>query len=196
MTDRAIVDLRELPGGAHLSQRRVLFCFVLMTTSCALASLALNCATPFVALAVFAAATLPPAPALAAMLGAWFLDQTIGYGLLGYPISAESFAWGAALGASAVVATIAAASALNRLGFKASLLRYAFALASAFAAYELCLIVAGVLLGSLEAFAPAIVARIAVLNVVWFLALAAIWRLLAGLLMSVSVREQWSTAVN
>jgi hypothetical protein len=194
MTDRAIVDLMELPGGAHVSRHRVLFCFILMTTSCALASLVFTCATPFVALAVFAAATLQPAPALATVLGTWLLDQAIGYGLLGYPISPESFVWGAALGASAVVATIAAASALNRFGFKASLLRYAFAFVAAFAAYELCLIIAGGLLGSLEAFALAIVARIAVLNVVWFLALAAIWRLVAGLLASVRVSERWTTA--
>ncbi|MBY9051594.1 hypothetical protein K7462_30405, partial [Pseudomonas fluorescens] len=59
--------------------------FVLLTLSCALASFAFACATPFAAFAVVAAAMLPLRPALLVVTGAWLVNQSIGFGVLHYP---------------------------------------------------------------------------------------------------------------
>ena len=179
-----------------MSRHRFLLCSILMAASCALASFVFACATPFAGLAVFAAATLAPAPALAAVWGTWLLNQAMGYALLDYPISAESMVWGGALGAGALAATLVAASILNRPGVGGLLRRYAFALVAAFSAYELCVVAAGILLGSFDVFTFAIVARLALLNVVWFVGLAVLWRSAAALLTSLNVGQRWSTAAN
>jgi hypothetical protein len=63
-----------------------LFCFALLTISCALASFVLACATPFAAFAVIAAAVLPLRQALLVVAGAWLVNQGIGFGALHYPI--------------------------------------------------------------------------------------------------------------
>jgi hypothetical protein len=174
--DDALFGCKDYPTGPFLSGHRLLLCSILMATACTLASLIFTCATPFAALAAFAAATLPLPSALVAVSGTWLLNQAIGYGLLAYPISADSMAWGAGLGAASLVATVAAGSLSGLLGRKDSLLGYGYGLAAAFGTYELCLIAVGVLLGSLEAFTPAIVTRIALLNVVALVALAVIWQ--------------------
>jgi hypothetical protein len=179
--DNALFSRQDRPTGPFLSGHRLLLCSILMATACALASLVFTCATPFAALAAYAAVTLPLPSALVAVSGTWLLNQAIGYGLVAYPISADSMAWGAALGAASLVATVAAGSLSSLPGLKGSLLGYAYGLAAAFGAYELCLIAVGILLGSLEAFTPAIVTRIALLNVVAFVALAVIWHLGARL---------------
>jgi hypothetical protein len=183
--DSALLGPEEVPSGSVLLQHRFLLCSILMATASALASLVFTCATPFAGLAAFAAAALPLPSALVAVSGTWLLDQVIGYGLLAYPISADSVAWGAALGVASLAATAVAAWLLGLRSLRGSLLRYACGLAAAFGVYELCLVTSGVLLGSLEAFTPPIVTRIAVLNIVAFMALALLWqlgtRLAAGL---------------
>ena len=75
-----------------------LFCFALLTISCALASFALACATPFAAFAVIAAAMLPLRPALVVVAGAWLVNQGIGFGALHYPIKTNTMLWGLAIG--------------------------------------------------------------------------------------------------
>src|SRR6516165_10933528 len=76
------------------SRHAPLFGFALLAVSCALASFALACATPFAAFAVVAAATLPLRPALLVVTGAWLVNQSIGFGALHYPIHASTIAWG------------------------------------------------------------------------------------------------------
>src|ERR1700750_259663 len=85
-----------------------LFCFALLTVSCALASFALACATPFAAFAVVAAAMLPLRPALLVVTGAWLVNQTIGFGALHYPIDGSTIAWGFVIGAAVLLSTATA----------------------------------------------------------------------------------------
>src|SRR6478736_6946207 len=92
-----------------------MFCFALLTVSCALASFALACATPFAAFAVVAAAMLPMRPALLVVAGAWLVNQGIGFGVHHYPIDANTMMWGLAIGAGAMAATAASAAALRVL---------------------------------------------------------------------------------
>ena len=63
-----------------------LFCLLLLTAACVLASLAFACATPFAAFAALAGAMLPLSAALLVVMAAWIVNQAIGFGVLGYPM--------------------------------------------------------------------------------------------------------------
>ena len=150
-----------------------LFCFVLLTVSCALASFALACATPFAAFAVIAAAMLPLRSALLVVTGAWLVNQGIGFGALHYPIDGNTTLWGLAIGIAALVAT-ATSTAVLRLRRQATTpLVLALALIGSYGVYEVALLAATPFLGGADSFTAAIVARIGVLNGVWLIGLVA-----------------------
>ena len=156
-----------------------LFCFVLLAGSCALASLALACATPFAAFAVIGTAILPFSSALVVVTAAWLVNQAIGFGVLGYPHDIHTLLWGAAIGLAALLATVAAKAGLRAASRAASLVALALALAGAYAAYEIVLFAFTPFLGGAGSFTAAIVARIALLNLVWLIGLVAVfaaWR--------------------
>ena len=135
-----------------------IFCFALLTVTCALASFALACATPFAAFAVIATATLPLRPALLVVTGAWLVNQSIGFGALHYPINASTVAWGSVIGAAALAANAASAAALRALPLNRTSLVLALTLICAYGAYELALFAATPFLGGAGAFTIAIVA--------------------------------------
>src|SRR6201995_4173793 len=118
------------------------FSFALLTVSCALASFAVACATPFAAFAVIAAAMLPTRPALLVVTGAWLVNQTIGFGIKHYPIDASTIAWGFVIGAAALAATVAAIFTLRALPRASSWVALALAFIGAYAAYEITLFAA------------------------------------------------------
>ena len=150
-----------------------LFCFVLLTMSCALASFGLACATPFAAFAVIAAAMLPLRSALLVVTGAWLVNQGIGFGALHYPIDGNTTLWGLAIGIAALVAT-ATSTAVLRLRRQATTpLVLALALIGSYGVYEVALLAATPFLGGADNFTAAIVARIGVLNGVWLIGLVA-----------------------
>jgi hypothetical protein len=86
----ALNSLPATAGGFRLApvepRHAPLFCFALLTVSCALASFALACATPFAAFTVVAAAMLPLRPGLFVVMGTWLVNQMIGFGAHHYPI--------------------------------------------------------------------------------------------------------------
>lgn len=150
-----------------------MFCFALLTASCALASFALACATPFAAFAVVAAAMLPLRPALLVVTGAWLVNQCIGFGVLHYPIDASTIAWGFVIGAAALLSTAAASAVLRVLPQGRTPLMLAVTLLVAYAAYELVLFAATPALGGEGAFTAAIVTRIGLTSAVWLAGLVA-----------------------
>ncbi|MCP3408733.1 hypothetical protein [Bradyrhizobium sp. CCGB01] len=150
-----------------------MFCFALLTLSCALASFALACATPFAAFAVVAAAMLPLRPALLVVTGAWLVNQTIGFSVLHYPIDGSTIAWGFAIGAAALLSTVAASAVLRMLPQGRAPLVLAITLVAAYAAYELVLLAATPVLGGEGAFTAAIVTRIGLTSAVWLAGLVA-----------------------
>ena len=150
-----------------------MFGFALLTVSCALASFALACATPFAAFAVVAAAMLPLRPALLVVTGAWLVNQSIGFGVLHYPIDGSTIAWGFVIGAAALAATTVASAVLRALPQGRSPLMLAIALVAAYAAYELVLLAATPFLGGEGAFTAAIVTRIGLTSAVWLAGLVA-----------------------
>jgi hypothetical protein len=149
----------------------------LLMAAAILASFALACATPFAAFAVLAAATLPRPRALLLVAGAWVANQLVGYLALGYPWTADSALWGAAIGIAALLATMAAAALLPRLAAPLPL-RLAAGFAAAFAVYEVSLLALGLATGDTAPFAPAIVIRLALEGALFLAALAAAHRLL------------------
>jgi hypothetical protein len=148
-----------------------IFCFALLTVSCALASFALACATPFAAFAVVAAAMLPHRPALLVVTGAWLVNQSIGFGVHHYPIDASTIAWGFVIGAAALAATAASVAVLRTLPSNRLPLVLALALVCAYGAYELTLFAATPFLGGAGAFTLKIVARLGLLNILWLVGL-------------------------
>lgn len=145
-------------------------------------SLGISCITPFVALAVALAGTVRLAVALRAMLAIWLLNQLIGFTFLNFPRTPNTFLWGLAIGAAALLSTVAAASLLKRTATFPTITGLSFALLFGYAVYESTLFVAALFLGGVETFAPAIIAQIGFVNVVWFVGLAALNALVAVLL--------------
>lgn len=147
-----------------------------------LASLALACAMPFVALAALAALTGSRREAVLVTAGAWLANQFVGYGLLAYPQTWDSFGWGAALGIAAIAATLAAGAVAAKFVSQPRWLAWLAAFAAAFVVFEgLLLAATGALPSGGEAFSPATVAYVLQINLLAFLGLAAAWVLSATL---------------
>ena len=154
------------------------FCFALLTVSCAVASLAFACATPFAAFAVVAAAMLPLIPAFAVVTGAWLVSQGIGFGALHYPVDANTMLWGLAIGVAALVATAASALVLCIFPRNVTPVRLALALVcalvGAYCCYELVIFAATPFLGGAENFSLPVIAQLGGLSIAWLSALVAV----------------------
>ena len=158
------------------------FIWLLVLTLAALgATVALSCVTPFAALAVALAGTVGLRASLRVTIGVWLANQLIGFGLFHFPGTFETFLMGVAIGAAAVLGTIAAWIILNRWRSRRVLLRLGLALAVSFATYELTLLAAVVFLGDLETFRPAIVAELGLVNAVSLAGMIALNEVLAAL---------------
>jgi hypothetical protein len=131
-----------------------------------------TCITPFAAFAVIAATTLSRGQALVVTVAVWLANQAVGFGMLHYPWTAKTFAWGIAIGAAAVIGTSAAQWTAARLGSFRSPVRVLAGFVSAFALYQLALYaVAASMLGGTGAFAPRIIGQVLVVNTVTFVGL-------------------------
>lgn len=138
-------------------------------------SFALACAVPFAAIAALAAITMDRGNGLTLVIVAWLSNQAIGYGFLDYPQDANSFAWGGALGLSAVAGFVAARAVSS---VKASqFLSIAVAFTAAFVAYEASIYAAGLVLGGTEgAFSVEAVTYILMINAAAFAGLVVLHR--------------------
>ena len=133
----------------------------------AVSTLGFACVTPFAAFTVAAALVLPIRSALFSVAGVWLANQAIGFAFLGYPWAVDTMLWGVAIGASALMTTVLAASVL-RIGAAWNLaVALAMALIAAFIAYETGLFLVTFALGGRDAFTPAIIGQFALLNLVW-----------------------------
>ena len=173
------LDILPLPGTASDRLAPVeprlapLFCLVLLTIACALASFAFACATPFAAFAVVAAAILPLQAALVVMLAAWIVNQAIGFGALHYPFDTNTVFWGFAIGLAALIATAASKLILRSLPRSSSPVALTLALIGAYASYEVVLFAFTPALGGAGAFKLAIIARLGLLNLPWLIGMVA-----------------------
>jgi hypothetical protein len=133
------------------------------------------CAAPFAAVAALAATKMDRASGLTLVLLAWLANQAVGYGLLQYPQTASSFAWGGAIGLAAVAGFFAARLAAK---VRPHVVALAVSFLAAFAVYELALYAAGFFLGSSEeAFSAEVVGQILATNAVSFAGLLILHRI-------------------
>ena len=149
---------------------------ILATTSVG-GSLALACMFPFAALATLLAATLPLRKAMLWMGGAWLGNQLVGYLILEYPQTTNSFAHGAAIGAVALATLWTANFVLEKRGNR-SFSTLIMAYGAAFIAYQGLLAFAALFLGGIQNFMPAIVLMIFQNDVLWFAGLGALFLVL------------------
>ncbi|SKA30362.1 hypothetical protein SAMN02745126_04952 [Enhydrobacter aerosaccus] len=157
------------------------FWIVLLAVASAGFSLVFACATPFAAVATIAARTMTRRDAGLVVLATWLANQAIGYGLLDYPRTADSVAWGGAIGIAALAA-LAAAKAVGRepLG-TGPVFGTAIAFAAAFAAYQLVLLAAALVLpASASAFAPSVLLDVLMVNALALLGLLGLAALAAA----------------
>ena len=103
------------PGFDESAWRRHSWLGLLIAASAAL-SLVFTCITPFAAFAVIGATSLSRWNAVRLTVVLWLANQAVGFGVLHYPWTARTVAWGVAIGGSAVVGTLAAQWAVARLG--------------------------------------------------------------------------------
>lgn len=137
----------------------------LVAAASVLGSLAFACAAPLAAIAALAGLKMRTCEGLALVGAAWLANQLVGYLILGYPQSWDSFGWGAAIGVASLLA-FAAAALVARLRAPA-IAAVAAGFLAAFAAYEAALFAATAVLPSSEAaFSGAAVLRILEVNAV------------------------------
>jgi hypothetical protein len=135
-------------------------------------SLSFSCAAPLAAFAAIGGLTLRRHDALVLIGAVWLANQITGFALLHYPLERAAFAWGGALGAVALLATLAACWVNGRLAQRNRLLGSSAAFLAAFAAYEGALFAISAMTANGHSnFAPAIVLRIFMINATAFAAL-------------------------
>jgi hypothetical protein len=137
------------------------------------------CAAPFAAVGALAARKMDFGTGLTLVLLVWAANQIVGFGILDYPHTMDSFAWGAAIGFAAVAAFFAA-RVIGNLGWN-NIVATLASFAVAFAVYEAVLYVATFALGGADALAFDIVMQVLVINAVAFAGILALYGL-AGML--------------
>ncbi|MGA3341810.1 MAG: hypothetical protein ABSD11_14550 [Methylocella sp.] len=149
----------------------------LLVLASAVFSLGFACAVPLAAFAAIAALTLSRRDAFALVGAVWLANQIAGFAIHHYPMTPSTFAWGAALGAVAFAATLAAQWVKDHLQQGGGAIAAA-AFLTAFAIYEGSLFAISLFFGSgISNFTPAIVRRILAINFAAFAALYLLHRL-------------------
>src|ERR1700751_5479142 len=124
-------------------------------------SIGFVCAAPFEAIGAAAAVTLARRDALLVSGVTWLLNQSVGYGMLSYPWSFNSIAWGIALGAATLLATVAACAAYQMKTAIPKAFGFGIAFAAAFLVFEAAIyVIALFFLGGTQDFTIGIVSRV------------------------------------
>ncbi len=140
-----------------------------------------SCITPFAAFAVIAVATFSRGQAVSCIVVVWLANQAVGFGMLNYPWTAKTFAWGVGIGGAAVIGTLAAQWTVGRLGSSRLPTQAVAAFGVAFALYQLTLYThAASMLGGTGAFAPRIVGQVLLVNAVTLVGLFGLNRVIAA----------------
>lgn len=141
----------------------------LLAAASVLLSFRLSCATPFAALAALAAIHMKRSEGVALVALSWALNQAVGYAFLGYPHDGQSYAWGVAIGVSALAAFAAASAVAPRLAHLGSITMMAATLAVAFIVYQVAIYAPAAFLPSSEtAYSWPVIGQIALVNALVF----------------------------
>jgi hypothetical protein len=153
------------------ASQRALWVAILGTATVA-GSYIFACATPFAALAALAALYLPRRDGLILIAASWAANQAIGYCVLNYPTTADSFAWGGVIGLGALAALFAAHAAERVL--VNPMLAAAVAFLAALAVNQIVLTAFTLVLPVGAGLDPAVFKYVAVVNLLAFLGLIAL----------------------
>ena len=135
-------------------------------------SLGFACATPIAAFAAIAALTMSRRDSLLLVCLVWFTNQALGFGVLHYPWTVNSLAWGAGLGIIALLSVLGAEFSTKQSVALNGIVASTVAFLSAFGIYEGLLFVASMISQSgLADYAPTIVGRIFAINTIAFIGL-------------------------
>ncbi|XSG81180.1 MAG: hypothetical protein ACPW61_08805 [Methyloligella sp. ZOD6] len=142
-----------------------------VTVASILFSWALACVAPFAAIAAIAALTVSRANAFLLVGVVFAINQAIGFLVLGYPTTLETFGWGAAIGVAAFAATFASTEAMR----KTDDIRVAAGMGflGAFVAYEFVLIASTAVLPAGGGFSFAVIGQVFWINALAFAGLLA-----------------------
>jgi hypothetical protein len=157
--------------------RQTWFMPVMLVVISAVSSWEFACIAPFVAFAVAAGYALSARGALLTVAAIWLVNQAIGFAVLDYPWTVDTILWGFAIGAAALLAAILACATL-RLGLRNNVTAIGAAFGLAFVAYEGGLFLVTFALGGQDAFTPAIVAHVGLLNLGWTVGLVGTYEIL------------------
>ena len=144
-----MTDMQNTSPTLHDSTRRLGW-GVFLAAAATLFSFVFACAAPFAALAAIAALNMRRLDAALTILLAFAINQVVGFGFLGYPHDAATIAWGAGIGVSAMLGLGAALIVVRLAAGSGYVLSLALAFIAAFAAYQLGLQGAGLLIGTGE----------------------------------------------
>lgn len=132
-------------------------------------SLGFACAAPLAAFAAAAAITLPRKEAFWLVGAAWLANQVVGYGLLNYPQTTDSFIWGLSIGVTAILSLGAAQWTLQIMQGKHRFMQPVVIFLAAFAVYEgLLFLAAQTPLSGDGNFTAGIVGQVFLLNALAF----------------------------
>lgn len=152
----------------------------LIAALCIGGSTVFACAAPFAAIGALAAAKMERMSGLILVLVAWVANQAVGFGLLEYPHTATTYAWGGAIGLGALVG-FGAARVIVDAG-KLPVLSLVLGFVAAFVAYQMTLYAASLVLGGSDyAFSGEIVWYVLKVNTLSFAGLLILQRLAAAL---------------
>lgn len=163
MTDRIATT-----GGPAASQTGNAIWIALIAGLTVIGSFAYACAAPLAAVAALAALKMGRTEGLVLVLVSWLANQLVGFLLLSYPHTADSYAWGAAIGVAAVLGFLAARAATQ--GSLSQPVALAVAFAVAFVVYQIGLYAAGVAFAyEGDAFSTAVVGEVLAINLVAYI---------------------------
>jgi hypothetical protein len=169
--------MQQQSRSSRATWRHLLWLVVLVGASVAF-SLGFACAVPLAAFAAAAALTLSRHDALVLIVAVWLANQLVGFTVLDYPWTASTFAWGAALGTVAILATLAGQWTARHSRGTGRAVSYLATFLVAFAVYEAALFaVSATLLGGTEIYTAAIQGRILAVNAAAFVGLLVLHRL-------------------
>ena len=160
-----------------LVARQTWFVPIMLVAISAVSSWEFACITPFVAFAVAAGYALSARAAVLTVVAIWLVNQAIGFAVLNYPGTIDTVFWGFAIGAAALLAAVLACATL-RFGLRNNVTAIGAAFVLAFGAYEGGLFLVTFALGGQDAFTPAIVGHVFLLNLGWTVGLVGTYEIL------------------
>jgi hypothetical protein len=160
----------------------------------ALFSFHFACAAPFAALAAIAAVNMTKRDAVAAVVGVWFVNQAIGFGVLGYPWDVSTLCWGAAILVAALLSLLAATAVAARFPNMGSPALNAATFLIAFTAYEAAIYGATFPLGGADAaFAWPVVEQVSTIDLVSLLGLMVLHRAALAIGLAAPAQRRFAT---